>query len=257
MPKVDTIKILQEYNIHYQNFIPPQSAYFSVKRNGIIWHVFDAKRIPLGRMAGRAASYLTGKYKPIYDPKKVLEIGDRIIVVNGNDIKVTGKQRYSKIFRHHTGYAGGLHEILFIDLMRKDPQQLIRRVIKGMLPPNRTRKFLMERIKVYPGQYHPHSAMNIPQFMNQPKPDPNEILGIPKSMEDVKKGYTITYEEFSNTGESLAPEEFKDVPRNIDPMADYPKAQYSLDFMKDPRNRDIEKRFRDYKRKLKRYKQYK
>ena len=194
-----------------------------------------------------------GKYKPIYDPKKVLEIGDRIIIVNGNDIHVTGKQRYQKVFRHHTGYAGGLHEILFIDLMKKDPQQLITRVIKGMLPKNRTRKFLLKRIKVYPGQYHPHESLKIPQFINQPLPDPHDLIGAPKSLEELATDYEIAYEEDPET----TPEIFKDTPRNYDESSKYPMAHYNLDFKKDPRNKQIKKRYNVYKRKLKRYRVYK
>eukprot|EP00343_Euplotes_focardii_P006164 CAMPEP_0205809680 /NCGR_PEP_ID=MMETSP0205-20121125/13927_1 /ASSEMBLY_ACC=CAM_ASM_000278 /TAXON_ID=36767 /ORGANISM="Euplotes focardii, Strain TN1" /LENGTH=307 /DNA_ID=CAMNT_0053087187 /DNA_START=1 /DNA_END=921 /DNA_ORIENTATION=- len=236
VPKVNPVAFLKLYDIQYENYISPQSAYYAVKRNGIIWHIFDAKRIPLGRMAGRAATYLQGKYKPNYDPKKVLEIGDRIIVVNGEDIKVTGKKRYQKIFRHHTGYAGGLHSIVFKDLMLKDPQQLVMRVIRGMLPPNKTRKFLLERIKVYRGQYHPHKQMGMPHFMNQPLPDPHKILEMPKTLDEIKNGdFQVAFES-----DATSPHEaFKDLPRKINPMHTYPTAHYNLDFRKDVRNKKI------------------
>ena len=103
--------------------------------------------MPLGRIATRSARYLMGKHKPTYDPLKTTEISDKIVIVNAGDIYVTGRTRYRKIFRHHTQYAGGLKEILFIDLMRKDPEQLIKRVVKGMLPPTKQRNKLLENIK--------------------------------------------------------------------------------------------------------------
>lgn len=187
IPEVDSKKLLKIEGINYDDFLLPQSYYFAVRHNNITFHVFDASRISIGRLAIRAARYLTGKHKPNYDPKKSLEIGDRVIVVNGSNIKVTGNKRIHWIFRHHTQYAGGLKEIVFEDLMKKDPQQLVRRVIRGMLPLNRTRKFLLERVIVHRGQYHPHSPQGIPHFVNQPLPNPNILYGIP----DYKGGYKL------------------------------------------------------------------
>ena len=187
IPEIDSKKLLKIEGVNYDDFTLPQSYYFAVRHNNMTFHVFDASRISVGRMAIRAAKYLMGKHKPNYDPKKTLENGDRIIVVNGGNIKVTGKKRIQWIFRHHTQYAGGLKEIVFEDLMKKDWEQLIKRVIRGMLPFNRTRKFLLERIIVHRGQYHPHLSQGIPQFLNQPLPDPNILYGLP----NYKEGYSL------------------------------------------------------------------
>jgi large subunit ribosomal protein L13 len=251
LPKTDAIQFLRANNIIYENYIEPQSAYFAVRRNGITYHVFDASRIPLGRMATKAAMFLMGKHKPTFDPKRTMELGDKIIVVNGGDIKVTGRKRYQMIFRSHTQYAGGLKEILFKDLMEKDPQDLVRRVIKGMLPRNRTRKFLLERITVHKGQYHNHQGQHLPQFINQPLPDPNKLYGTIDM--DNLQNYKIVYE--SNPEQPL--EEFKDVERDYDENLTRLYPHYLDEYREDPRNRKIEKKFEVYKSKLKRYKEYK
>lgn len=243
-PKIDPKKYLRDYGIHYENLIEPQSAYFKVNHNGMIFHVFDASRIPLGRMAIKAAKFLMGKHKPNYDPKKMLENGDRIIVVNGGNIKVTGRKRTQWIFRHHTQYSGGLKEIVFEDLMERDCEQLVKRVIRGMMPHNRTRKFLLDRIVVHKGQYHPHEAQGIPQFINQPLPDPNEMLHLVDK--DNINDYKIVYESDPN----MDVEEFKGVERDIDENVTYPYPHYKKDFYRDPRNKRVDKKFNQYKRKV-------
>ncbi|CAI2374116.1 unnamed protein product [Moneuplotes crassus] len=258
MPKVDPVKFLRLYGITYENFIKAQSAYFCVKRQDRIWHVFDASRIPLGRMAGRIAKYITGKYKPTYDPKRVLLNNDRVLVVNGSNIRLTGKQRYQKVFRHHTGYAGALHEILFKDLEKKDPQELIRRVVKGMIAPNNTRKLLLDRIKVFPDQYHTCYHLKIPQFINQPLPDPNEMVSIPADLDDLKKNYVVVAEEVDNNAEPYDIEELRDVPREYDENLFIPRNVHNLDYKKHPELKNINKReIKKYKKKSLRMREYK
>lgn len=247
--KVKHQEMFDFYNLNYENYIEPQSAYYAVRRNGITYHVFDAARIPLGRMANSAARFLMGKHKPNYDPKKVLINGDKIIVVNGGNVKVHGKKYLTKIYYHHTGYSGGLKEILMMDLMRRDPEQLVKRAIKGMMPRNKTRPKLLEKITVHRGQYHNHQSQKLPQFINQPLPDPNLLFGFPKTEEDFKNA-TVIFEKDPNN----LPIEFKDSPRDLDPALYYPKSHLALDYKKDNRNNRIEKQIQDHKKKLKRYK---
>ncbi len=223
----------------------------------MVYHVFDASRIPLGRMAGRIARYITGKYKPTYDPK-VLANNDRVIVVNGSNIKLTGKQRYQKVFRHHTGYAGGLHEILFKDLEQKDPQELIRRVVRGMIAPNKTRKKILDRITVFPGQYHTYGSLKIPQFMNQPLPDPTPLLGLPKDMKDLQENYTIVAEESDIHGKPYDLEEVKDMKRDYDKQYFMPRTYYNMKYRPDPSAKKINKRERsEYEKKMRRLREFK
>lgn len=232
-PEADPFVELRKKGIFLENYLTPQSAYIALNHNGMIYHLFDARRMPLGRIANRAATVLRGKHKPTYDPKKVLEIGDRVIVVNGGDILVTGKKRYQKIFRHHTNYAGGLKEILFIDLMRKDCQQLIRRTIQGMLPRNRTRPKLLERVTVHRGQYHPHGAQGLPQFVNQPLPDPNKLMGTnfmenPEDFIVVSENPDVEIKELSNISREINPETDPEFLNYLKMPRSHLKADYSI-----------------------------
>lgn len=252
-PKVDAVNFLKVFGVHYENFIKPQSSYFRVNHNNTVYHVFDAKRMPLGRLAIQAAKYLTGKHKPVFDPKKVLENGDRVIVVNGEDIKVTGKKRYHWIFYHHTQYAGALHKIVFKDLMKKDPEQLIKRVIRGMLPHNRSRKFILERIHVHRGQYHNHISQKLPQFIDQPLPDPNDLFPAFEPGTSNPDDWQVLHAP----GDNLNPPELEGIERVYDPELYIPERHYRDQFKLDVRNKKIEGAYNNYKRKLKRFKEYK
>lgn len=211
-PPINAEVYLRQNGIFLSNYITPQSAYFSIMHEGVIFHVFDARRMTLGRIACRAAIYLRGKHKPIYDPIKEVEIGDRVIVVNASDVWVTGNKRITKIYRHHTRYAGGLHEITLKDLMRKNPLLLFKKAIGGMMPKTKTRYRLLERLHVHAGQYHNHQAQGIPQFINQPLPDPMKILGI-DDLKNPEKTKVIA--KFSLTGEKF-PNDFDHLPVEID-----------------------------------------
>ena len=83
--------------------------------NGEVWHLFNASRMPLGRMASMIATFIRGKHKPTYRQNR-FDIGDRCVVVNADNIKTTGKKKFQKLYRHHTGYPGGLKEVLMKDL---------------------------------------------------------------------------------------------------------------------------------------------
>ena len=120
------------------------------------WHVIDADGQILGRLATRAARLLTGKDKPIYTP--FLDTGDHVIIINAEKVKLTGKKLTDKMYRHHTGYPGGLRETAAGVLLSKDPGKLIREAVIGMLPKTKLGRAMRKKLKVYQGPQHPHKA---------------------------------------------------------------------------------------------------
>jgi large subunit ribosomal protein L13 len=120
------------------------------------WHVIDADGQILGRLATRAARLLTGKDKPIYTP--FLDTGDHVIIINAEKVKLTGKKLTDKMYRHHTGFPGGMRETAAGVLMSKDPGKLIREAVIGMLPKSKLGRAMRKKLKVYQGAQHPHEA---------------------------------------------------------------------------------------------------
>lgn len=120
------------------------------------WYVVNAEGQVLGRLATRVARLLTGKDKPIYTP--FLDTGDHVIVVNADKIRLTGRKLSDKIYRHHTGYPGGLREIAAGDLLAKNPEKLVREAIIGMLPKSKLGRAMRKKLKIYRGPQHPHQA---------------------------------------------------------------------------------------------------
>jgi large subunit ribosomal protein L13 len=119
----------------------------------------------LGRMAARIAVLIRGKHKPIYEDRRY-DLGDKVVVVNAGNPKVTGKKRQQKLYRHHTGYPSGLREYTMKEVLEKRPEEVVFRAVKGMIPNNRIRKqILEENLKIYAGPYHPHEAQRLPQFL--------------------------------------------------------------------------------------------
>ena len=130
----------------------------SVKRD---WYVVDATGKTLGRLSSEIASRLRGKHKPEYTPH--VDTGDYIVVINAEKIKVTGNKTTDKLYRHHTGYPGGLKTITFDKLLDKAPERIIETAVKGMLPKNPLGREMYRKLKVFAGNEHPHTAQ-------QPKP---------------------------------------------------------------------------------------
>jgi large subunit ribosomal protein L13 len=120
------------------------------------WHVVDADGQVLGRLATRVARLLTGKDKPIYTP--FLDTGDHVIIINAEKVKLTGKKLRDKLYRHHTGYPGGLREVAAGVLLSKDPGKLVREAVIGMLPKTKLGRAMRKKLKVYKGPQHPHQA---------------------------------------------------------------------------------------------------
>ncbi len=120
------------------------------------WHVVDAEGRILGRLAARVARLLTGKDKPVYTP--FLDTGDHVIVINAEKVRLTGKKLTDKMYRHHTGYPGGLRQISAGDLLEKHPEKVVREAVIGMLPKTKLGKQMYRKLKVYAGDRHPHAA---------------------------------------------------------------------------------------------------
>jgi large subunit ribosomal protein L13 len=126
------------------------------QRGKIRWHVLDAEGKTLGRLASRAAFVLVGKHCPDYSPH--LDHREGVIVLNAGKVRLTGKKLDQKIYRHHSGYPGGLKEISARELLARRPEKAIREAIVGMLPKTRRGARLATRLRVYAGAAHPHAA---------------------------------------------------------------------------------------------------
>ena len=120
------------------------------------WYVVDAKDQVLGRLATKVARIIRGKDKPAFTPNA--DTGDFVVVINAEQIKVTGKREFLKKYFHYSGYPGGLKISSFEELMAKKPEFIIESAVQGMLPKNRLGKKLIKKLKVYAGNAHPHTA---------------------------------------------------------------------------------------------------
>jgi large subunit ribosomal protein L13 len=120
------------------------------------WHVIDAEGQILGRLATRVAGLLTGKDKAIYTP--FLDTGDHVIVINAEKIRLTGNKLKDKIYRHHTGYPGGLREVSAGVLMARRPERVVQEAVFGMLPKTKLGRAMRKKLRVYRGPHHPHQA---------------------------------------------------------------------------------------------------
>ena len=120
------------------------------------WYVADAEGQILGRLASDIASVLKGKRKPTYSPH--LDVGDHVIVINADKVRVTGRKRDDKIYFRHSLYPGGHTLTRFRDLQAAKPEEIIRLAVKGMIPRNRLGRAMMKKLKIYAGSNHPHEA---------------------------------------------------------------------------------------------------
>ena len=131
---------------------------YSAKQTDVTrkWYVLDASEAPLGRVATKAATLLTGKEKPMFT--KHIDTGDFVIIINADQTIVTGKKDTDKIYYRHSNYPGGLTELSFNEVMAKDPTKPLFRAIRGMLPVNKLRDERLKRLKIYGGPEHNHAA---------------------------------------------------------------------------------------------------
>jgi large subunit ribosomal protein L13 len=133
-----------------KTYLPPVE---SMERN---WYVVDASNQRLGRLASEVAMILRGKNKPIYTPH--LDTGDFVIVINAEQIQVTGRKSTQKLYRRHSGRPGGMKTETFEKLQARIPERIIEQAVKGMLPKNSLGRQLFTKLKVYAGADHPHAA---------------------------------------------------------------------------------------------------
>ena len=127
-------------------------------KNGIVrqWRVIDGQDVVLGKLATKAAMLLMGKTKPSYTP--FLDTGDHVIVINAEKVRLTGRKEESKVYRHFTGYPGGLVEKTFKRVKDEKPTRIVEDAIFGMLPKTKLGKQMYRKLKVYAGERHPHAA---------------------------------------------------------------------------------------------------
>jgi len=131
---------------------------YSVKASEIErqWHVIDASDKILGRLATQVARLLIGKHKPIFS--RHLDVGDFVVVINAEKVRVTGNKAKQKLYYRHSGYPGGLKSISLEKMMQTNPTRAIEYAVKGMLPHTRLGANMRKRLKVYVGEAHPHLA---------------------------------------------------------------------------------------------------
>ena len=121
------------------------------------WLLVDASDKTLGRLSTNIAKILM-KNKPEYTPHN--DVGDYVVVINAEKIKVTGNKNEQKMYYRHTGYPGGIKSQNFNDLIASYPDRIITSAVKGMLPKNKLSNSVIKKLKVYKGESHPHSAQN-------------------------------------------------------------------------------------------------
>jgi large subunit ribosomal protein L13 len=120
------------------------------------WHLIDASGKTVGRLATQAASVLMGKTKPSYTP--YIDVGDHVVIINAEKVVFTGNKLHDKIYRHHTGWPGGLKEISAEKQLQQHPERVLEIAIRGMLPKNKLGRAMGKKLKVYAGSDHPHQA---------------------------------------------------------------------------------------------------
>ena len=136
------------------------------------WLVVDAKGKILGRLASQVAAILRGKHKVQFSPHQ--DLGDGVIVINAKDIRVTGKKMQQKQYKHFSGYPGGLKLKSLETMLKLKPVQVIRVAVKGMLPKNKLGRKMLEKLRVYVDDKHPHQAQ-LPKELNPVRNDGGKL----------------------------------------------------------------------------------
>ena len=126
------------------------------------WYIVDADAVVLGRLAAQVARILRGKHKPIFTPH--VDCGDGVIVVNAAKVRLTGKKVEQKTYFRHSGYIGGAKLIPFKRMLKRRPQWVIRRAVRGMLPKTTLGRQTIKKLRVYSGPDHPHIGLATEQL---------------------------------------------------------------------------------------------
>ena len=138
---------------------------YSIKKSEIErkWYIIDAANKPLGRVATEAAKLLRGKHKPAYTPN--MDAGDHVIIINCSEVVFTGKKLDQKVYRHHSGYIGGMKETTAREMMAKSPEKVMSLAVTGMLPHTRLGRQMAKKLRVYAGSEHENAAQK-PEIWN-------------------------------------------------------------------------------------------
>ncbi len=123
------------------------------------WYLIDAEGEILGRLATQIATILRGKNKPNYTPS--MDLGDYVVVINAEKIKVTGNKLKGKIYRYHTSYPGGLKSVTLETLLKKKPELVVKKAVQGMIPHTKLGRTIIKKLKIYKGNEHPHQAQKL------------------------------------------------------------------------------------------------
>ena len=120
------------------------------------WYLVDADNQTLGRLASRVAQILRGKNKCYFTPH--MDMGDFVVIINAEKVKVTGNKEADKTYFRHSGYPGGITEVNLKKVRQQHPEKIITNAVKGMLPHNRLGRKLLKHLKIYATEVHPHTA---------------------------------------------------------------------------------------------------
>ncbi len=126
------------------------------------WYVIDANGLVLGRLASKIAQVLHGKHKPIWAPHA--DVGDFIVVVNADKVRVTGRKAEQKLYFRHSGYPGGLKKTSYSKVLQTKPEFVLQQAVRGMLPHNRLGRKMLKKLKIYASAEHPHQAQTPEQL---------------------------------------------------------------------------------------------
>ena len=122
------------------------------------WLLYDASKFPLGRMAAAIAMNLMGKDRPTYTPSE--RGGAHVVVINGEQVQLSGTKTDDKLYKHYTGYPSGLREVPLEKVKEKRPREIVTLAVRRMLPKNRLGHDMLRSLKVYAGKDHPHAAQS-------------------------------------------------------------------------------------------------
>ena len=149
------VKLKQDFIMSKLHFTTKHANAATVQRN---WYVVDGTNQTVGRVCARIAAVLRGKNKAYYTPH--VDCGDFVIIINADKVVFSGNKMDEKLYQNFSGYPGGLKEEAARDLLKRRPEAVVERAIKGMLPKNRLGRQMFKKLFVYAGAQHPHIAQN-------------------------------------------------------------------------------------------------
>ncbi len=135
-----------------QTYMPTREESLEARR----WYLVDARDQVVGRVATMVANLLRGKGKPTFTPH--VDCGDFVVIINAATVRLTGKKADQKVYYRHTGYPGGIRQVVAAQVLEERPERVLRSAVEGMLPKNRLGRQLAKKLKIYRQAEHPHEA---------------------------------------------------------------------------------------------------